>query len=254
MLLRARQVAAAIDPGKALLIVELAGAGLLQARIAPSVGVSKTTVSRVLARAGLSKLTDLQPPSRCSATSTRRLATCCTSTPRSSAASSGPATASRATGATGRRRRLGDAVRGHRRPRRIAFTAMHPDEKKQQAVQFLRDAVAYYARLGVTIKRLLTDNGSAFRSRTSPGLRGAGHQAQVHPGLPAADQRQGRTLHPVRAARVGLWLDLPELRTAHQALSSWQHHYNWHRPHRVSEALLPCPDFPPRNNLLTVHN
>jgi hypothetical protein len=30
-------------------------------------------------------------------------------------------------------------------------------------VQFLRDAVAYYKRLGVTIMRMLTDNGSAFR-------------------------------------------------------------------------------------------
>lgn len=48
---------------------------------------------------------------------------------------------------------------------RIAFTAMHPDEKKGQAVQFLRNAVAYYAGLGITIKRLLTDNGAAFRSR-----------------------------------------------------------------------------------------
>jgi transposase InsO family protein len=48
---------------------------------------------------------------------------------------------------------------------RIAFTAMHPDEKTPQAVQFLNDAVAYYAKLGVGIKRLLTDNGSAFRSR-----------------------------------------------------------------------------------------
>ena len=47
---------------------------------------------------------------------------------------------------------------------RIAFTAMHPDEKTPQAVQFLKDAAAYYARLGVSIKRLLTDNGAAFRS------------------------------------------------------------------------------------------
>ncbi len=46
---------------------------------------------------------------------------------------------------------------------RIAFTAMHPDEKTPQAVQFLRDALACYAKLGVTVKRLLTDNGSAFR-------------------------------------------------------------------------------------------
>lgn len=48
---------------------------------------------------------------------------------------------------------------------RIAFTAMHADERTPSAVQFLRDAVAYYARLGVTVRRLLTDNGSAFRSR-----------------------------------------------------------------------------------------
>ena len=48
---------------------------------------------------------------------------------------------------------------------RIAFTAMHPDEKTAQAVQFLRDAVTYYDSLGTTVRRVLTDNGSAFRSR-----------------------------------------------------------------------------------------
>ncbi|BEP66680.1 hypothetical protein GmRootV35_11940 [Variovorax sp. V35] len=47
-----------IDAGKALLIVELR---MLQARIARSVGVSEPTVSRVLARAGMSKLSDLEP-------------------------------------------------------------------------------------------------------------------------------------------------------------------------------------------------
>ncbi len=48
---------------------------------------------------------------------------------------------------------------------RIAFTAMHPDEKRQEAVELLHNAVAYYAGLGVSVKRLLTDNGAAFRSR-----------------------------------------------------------------------------------------
>ena len=48
---------------------------------------------------------------------------------------------------------------------RIAFTAMHPNEKAQQAVEFLQNAVTYYAGIGVSVKRLLTDNGSAFRSR-----------------------------------------------------------------------------------------
>jgi transposase InsO family protein len=40
-----------------------------------------------------------------------------------------------------------------------------PNERFCSAVQFLRDAVDYYARPAVNIKRLLTDNGSAFRSR-----------------------------------------------------------------------------------------
>lgn len=51
----------AIDAGKALLIVELRKRRMLQARIARSVGVSESTVSRVLARAGMSKLSDLKP-------------------------------------------------------------------------------------------------------------------------------------------------------------------------------------------------
>lgn len=41
---------------------------------------------------------------------------------------------------------------------------MHPDEKQLQAVLFLRNAVAYYARLGITVQRLPTDSGPAFRS------------------------------------------------------------------------------------------
>lgn len=51
----------AIDPAKALLIVELRRRRMIQSRIARSVGVSASTVSRVLARAGLSKLSDLAP-------------------------------------------------------------------------------------------------------------------------------------------------------------------------------------------------
>jgi len=48
---------------------------------------------------------------------------------------------------------------------RVAFTAIHPNERAPSTVQFLRDAVAYYKRLGVTIKRVLSDNGSAFRCK-----------------------------------------------------------------------------------------
>jgi transposase InsO family protein len=47
---------------------------------------------------------------------------------------------------------------------RAGFVQMHGDERKDSAVAFLQAAVAHYAALGVKIKRLLTDNGPAYRS------------------------------------------------------------------------------------------
>ncbi len=47
---------------------------------------------------------------------------------------------------------------------RIAFTQMHPNESKACAVAFLRAALVYYASLGITVRRVLTDNGSPFMS------------------------------------------------------------------------------------------
>ncbi|ETH91159.1 transposase, IS481 family, partial [Bordetella pertussis STO1-CHOC-0019] len=93
----------AIAPAKALAIVELRRKRLTQARIAQALGVSASTVSRVLARAGLSPLADLEPAepvvryeSRWCATSIRPPAICCTSTSRSWDVSSALATGSRA--------------------------------------------------------------------------------------------------------------------------------------------------------------
>ena len=137
----------AIDPAKTLLIVELRRRRMTQARIAASVGVCESTVSRVLARAGLSKLSDLAPaepvvryehenPGDLLHIDTKKL---------------------------GRIERPSHRVTGNRRDSvegagwemlfvavddhaRIAFTAMHPDEKTPQAVQFLRDAVSIEPR------------------------------------------------------------------------------------------------------------
>ena len=48
---------------------------------------------------------------------------------------------------------------------RHSFVQMHPDERKGSAIEFLKASVAHYAAHGVRIKRLLTDNGSAYRSK-----------------------------------------------------------------------------------------
>ena len=69
----------AIDAVKALLIVELRQLNQLQAQFAEAVGESESTASRVLARAGLSKLRAWRRASRCSGTSLPRRRTSCTS-------------------------------------------------------------------------------------------------------------------------------------------------------------------------------
>ncbi len=49
---------------------------------------------------------------------------------------------------------------------RIAFTEVHPTEGKASAIAHLHAAVAYYASLGITVRRVLTDNGPCYRSQT----------------------------------------------------------------------------------------
>src|SRR6202012_2000133 len=47
---------------------------------------------------------------------------------------------------------------------RLAYVEVLANEKATTAVGFLRRAVAYYATYGITTERLITDNGSAYRS------------------------------------------------------------------------------------------
>ena len=135
-------------------------------RIAAVVGRSVATVSRFLARLGLSSLKALQPtapavryereaPGELLHMDTKKLGRI-------------EVTGHRATGDRRDRTRGAGwefahvAIDDHSR---VGFVQMHPDERKETAVQALLAAVAHYKALGVTVKRLLTDNGSAYRSR-----------------------------------------------------------------------------------------
>lgn len=245
-----------IAPATALLIVELRQQRLLQSRIARSVGVSEATVSRVLRRAGLSKLSDLVPrepvqryeheaPGEMLHIDTKKLGRIVRASHR----------------VTGNRRdsvggagweTLFVAVDDHAR---IAYTAMHPDEKKAQAVRFLSDAVAYYAGLGVTVKRLLTDNGAAFRSREfARACRELGIKHQFTRAYrPQTNGKAERFIQSaLREWPYGWRYENSAQRT--EALASWQHHYNWHRPHSGIRGAVPMSRLKASaNNLLTGH-
>jgi len=47
---------------------------------------------------------------------------------------------------------------------RIAFAKIMPSEKKQSATAFLKAALAYYESLGIKVERVMTDNGSCYKS------------------------------------------------------------------------------------------
>jgi transposase InsO family protein len=138
---------------------------------------------------------------------------------------------------------------------RLAFTAMHPAEKQAQAVLFLRNAVACYARLGITLQPLLTDNGSAFRSREFKKTcieLGIKHSF-TRPYRPPTNGKAERFIQS--ALRVWAY-SCTNQNSAHRtdALASWQHHYNWHRPHSGIGGVAPMSRLDSsRNNLLTLH-
>jgi transposase InsO family protein len=246
-----------IDASKALLILELRKRRMLQSTIARNVGVSKSTVSRVLARAGLSKLSDLEPvqpviryeheaPGDLLHIDTKKLGRIVRPSHR--------VTGNRKDSVEGAGwETLFVAIDDHAR---LAFTGMHPDEKKEQAVRFLRNAVSYYARLGVTVKRLLTDNGSAFRSRD---FRAAcGELGIVHKFTRAyRPQTNGKAERFIQSALREWAYGWTYQNSAHRttALAGWQHHYNCHRPHSGIGGVPPISRLSSsRKNLLTLHS
>ncbi len=246
----------AIAPATALLIVELRKRRMTQARIARSAGVSESTVSRVLARAGLSKLSDLEPvepvvryeheaPGDLLHIDTKKLGRIVRPSHR--------VTGSRQDSVAGAGwETLFVAVDDHAR---IAFTAMHPDETQQQAVSFLRNAVAYYARLGVSVKRLLTDNGAAFRSKL---FRAACIELGIQHRFTRAyrPQTNGKAERFIQSA-LREWAYAWTYQNSAQrtrALADWQHHYNCHRPHSGIGGIPPIHRLSPSgHNLLTLH-
>ena len=48
----------------------------------------------------------------------------------------------------------------------MAFVQVLADQRKESAIAFLEAAIAYYAKLGIRVERVMTDNGSCYRSKT----------------------------------------------------------------------------------------
>lgn len=115
---------------------------------------------------------------------------------------------------------------------RVSFAQAYPDETRESAVAFLRAAVAFYTSLGIRIARLLTDNGSAYRSKVfakTCAELGLKHKF-TRPYTPRTNGKAERFIQTaLREWAYAVRYENSQRRI--DALDPWLHHYNVHRPH-----------------------
>lgn len=227
--------------------------------IALEVGVSPATVSRVLKRAGLSRLKDIAPaepirryerdnPGEMIHIDIKKL---------------------------GRFERVGHRITGDRAGQsnsrgvgwefvhvaiddasRVAFSQILPDERKESAVAFLEAAVAYYASLGVAVTRVMTDNGSCYQSKAfAKACRKLElRHVRTRPYTPKTNGKAERFIQT--ALREWAYaVAYPNSDRRAQELPVWIHRYNWHRPHGGLKSKTPISRLArTEDNLLRLHS
>ena len=227
--------------------------------IAMETGVSPATVSRALKRAGLSRLSDIEPaepvrryehdnPGEMIHIDIKKL---------------------------GRFERIGHRITGDRKGQsnsrgvgwefvhvciddasRVAFSQILPDEKKESAIAFLKAALAFYASLGITVERVMTDNGSCYRSKAfAKACRKLGlKHVCTKPYTPKTNGKAERFIQTaLREWAYAVAYPTSDSRAAE--LPVWLHRYNWHRPHGSLKSKTPISRLGSnQDNLLRLHS
>jgi transposase InsO family protein len=123
---------------------------------------------------------------------------------------------------------------------RLAYVEVLEDEKAVTAVGFLRRAVAHFAAFGIRVERLMTDNGSAYRA-TIHALAcktlGIKH-LRIRPYRPRTNGKAERFIRTL----LGGWAYAAIYRTSDErrhALAGWLDYYTRHRPHRSLSRQTP---------------
>jgi transposase InsO family protein len=131
---------------------------------------------------------------------------------------------------------------------RIAYTEILPSERKEDATAFLERALAWLARHGVTVQRVMTDNGSAYRSkpfRQAVADAGARH-VRTRPYTPRTNGKAERFIQTsLREWAYAQPYASSDLRA--RAIGPWTDAYNLSRPHAGIGGLSPWQRL---NNLL----
>jgi transposase InsO family protein len=122
---------------------------------------------------------------------------------------------------------------------RLAYSELLPDERQDTAAAFWTRANTYFNACGITVHRVLTDNGSCYRSRTFADALGPVEHKRTRPYRPQTNgkvERFHRTLadewayaHPYRFDRDRC-----------DAYPTWLHTYNHHRGHTALGGKPPA--------------
>ncbi len=134
---------------------------------------------------------------------------------------------------------------------RLAYVEVLSDEKAATAIAFLRRALAFYRSHGITVERLMTDNGSAYRSAVHAitcralGIR----HLRTRPYRPQTNGKAERFIRTLLGgwAYGALYRNSTE-RTA--ALDGWLDYYNHRRKHSALGHQPPIARLTERTNLL----
>ena len=225
-------------------------------RIARECGRSLATVSRHMKRLGLSRLAALQPPEpirryeRATAgellhIDTKRLGRI-------------QGVGHRITGDRTKNRNRGigwDAVHlaidDHSR---VSFARILPDEGAISCAQFLREAVAYFASLGVRVDRVMTDNGTGYKKIFKAACDELGvRHLRTRPYTPKTNGKAERFVQTsLREWAYARPYESSQER--HAALQPFLDRYNWVRPHSALNHEPPMSRIPAMSNLLTLNS
>jgi transposase InsO family protein len=223
------------------------------AEIAFCLAMALSTVSAVLLRVGLGKLSRLEPPEPPNRYERRHAGELLHIDVKK----------------LGRIIRPGHRVTGSRRDRRdsgkkgwecvhvciddatrLAYVEVLPDEKGANAVAFLKRAIGFYARHGIPVERVMTDNGSAYRSAIHAfACRALGiRHLRTRPYRPRTNGKAERFIRTLLAGwAYGAVYATSAERTA--ALDGWLWTYNHRRPHGSLGHKPPIARLTELNNL-----
>jgi len=244
-------------PAQVAVVLALRRLRLPGFQIARQTGLSKATVSRLLRRHRLHRLTLLEPPPPVCRYERQHPGELIHLDIKKLARIERPSHR-----VTGDRR---DLVRGAGweyvhvaidDASRIAFARLMPDEGQQSAIDFLHAALAYFRSLGIEAKAIMSDNGSCYISK----LFAQGRQALglrhlfTRPYTPQTNGKAERFIQTsLREWAYARTYQHSTVRAAY--LPTFLHHYNWHRPHSALQHHPPISKLHlTMNNLMTLHS